>query len=51
VCPRHGVPLKLLEGERVFHDHDIAFLQHCVDPAKAEEFAAVIRRALSGKLT
>jgi hypothetical protein len=49
-CPRHGKPLKLLEGERVFHDHDIEFLKLCVDPVKAEAFAKRIREVMSGHI-
>lgn len=49
-CPRHGEPLKLLLGERVFHDHDIQFLQLCVDPSKAEAFAKRIREVMSGHM-
>lgn len=47
-CARHGQPLKLKPGDRVVNERDLFFLQRSVDPTKANEVAAMVRRVMAG---
>lgn len=44
-CSEHGEPLRLKPGERVMKQDHLDTLWSCLDPAKAERMATLIRKA------